>query len=79
MYYTIVCFHRFYTAAKPGETLTKLGKKILLVERKALKRILGVKSGTTNNLIYQELDIPDIHNSCHTQSTIQLHKSYEYS
>ena len=48
-----------YSCETWGNIITKLGKKILLVERKALKRILGVKSGTTNNLRYQELDIPD--------------------
>ena len=31
-----------------------------MTERKALKRILGIKSGTTNDLIYNELNIPDL-------------------
>ena len=33
---------------------------ILITERKILKRILGVKSGTSNDLIYQELNFPDM-------------------
>ena len=34
--------------------------KLLQLERKALKRCLGVKSGITNDIIYCELNIPDI-------------------
>ena len=33
---------------------------ILIKERKMLKRILGVKQGTSNDLIYIELERPDI-------------------
>ena len=33
---------------------------LLQVERKALKRCIGVKSGTTDDIIYHELNIPDI-------------------
>ena len=34
--------------------------KLLQLERKALKRCLRVKSGTTDDIIYCELNIPDI-------------------
>ena len=34
--------------------------KLLQLERKALKRCLWVKSGTTNDMIYCEFNIPDI-------------------
>ena len=37
-----------------------VAESILSQERKLLKRILGVKSGTTNELIYLELNRPDI-------------------
>ena len=34
--------------------------KLLKLERKALKRCLGVKSGTTDDILYCELNTPDI-------------------
>ena len=35
-------------------------EQLLTIERKALKSCLGVKSGTPNDIVYQELNIPDI-------------------
>ena len=35
-------------------------EQILLMERKALKRCLGVKNSVPNDIIYHELNIPDI-------------------
>ena len=46
-----------------GETwgdLSAISEKVLKEERQALKRILGVKSSTPNNLLYIELDRADI-------------------
>ena len=37
-----------------------IAEEILLMERKALKRCLGVKSSVPNDVIYHELNIPDI-------------------
>ena len=46
-------------------------EKLLQIERKALKRCLGVKSGTTNDIIYSELNIPDIKASI-------IHRQYNF-
>ena len=35
-------------------------EQLLIMERKALKSCLGVKSSITNDIIYQELNLPDI-------------------
>ena len=40
--------------------IDNLAETILIQERKLLKRILGVKKGTSNELIYIELNRPDI-------------------
>ena len=45
--------------------------KLLQLERKALKRCLGVKSGNTKDIIYCELNIPDV------KATI-IHKQYNF-
>ena len=37
-----------------------IAEEILLMERKALKRCLGVKNSVPNDIIYHELNIPDI-------------------
>ena len=37
-----------------------IAEQILLTERKALKRCLGVKSSVQNDIVYHELNIPDI-------------------
>ena len=37
-----------------------VAKQILLIERKALKRCLGVKDSVSNDIVYHELNIPDI-------------------
>ena len=47
-------------AAETWGDVSKIREKILLVERKALKRCLGVKSSTPNDLLYIELDLADI-------------------
>ena len=38
----------------------EIADEILLTERKALKRYLGVKNSVPNDIIYHELNIPDI-------------------
>ena len=48
-----------YSAEAWGD-LSKIEKTLLSVERKALKCCLGVKSGTSNDLIYKEIDQADI-------------------
>ena len=48
-----------YAAETWGDVST-IKEKILQVERKALKRCLGVKSSTPNDLLYIELDLADI-------------------
>ena len=40
--------------------ITCIAERLLLIERKALKRCLGVKSGTSDDIIYFELNQPDI-------------------
>ena len=40
--------------------LKKIENTLLTIETKALKRCLGVKSGTTNDLIYTKIDRADI-------------------
>ena len=40
--------------------LSKIECELLTIERKALKSCLGVKSGTTNDIIYTEINKPDI-------------------
>ena len=41
-------------------SLSKIEQKLLSIERKALKSCLGVKSGTSNELVYQEINQADI-------------------
>ena len=40
--------------------VNELENKLLKIEREALKRVLGVKNGTTNDLVYIELQKADI-------------------
>ena len=40
--------------------VNQLKEKLMKIERKALKRCLGVKSGTSNDLVYVELNKPGI-------------------
>ena len=40
--------------------IDELAEQILLMERKALKRCLGVKNSVQNDILYHELSIPDI-------------------
>ena len=47
-------------AAETWGDISTIKEKILQVERKALKRRLGVKSSTPTNLLYIELDLADI-------------------
>ena len=53
-------FSAILYAAETWGDLTKIAEKILLMERQALKRCLGVKSSTPNNILYIELDRGDI-------------------
>ena len=43
-----------------GGNVNEISEKVLKIERQALRRCLQVKSGTTNELIYLELNRPDI-------------------
>ena len=47
-------------AAETWGDLTNISEKILQIERKALKRCLGIKSSTPNDLLYIELDRADV-------------------
>ena len=40
--------------------VTIITDKLLQIERNALKRCLGVKLGTTADIVYYELNVPDI-------------------
>ena len=40
--------------------IEKVAEQLLLMERKALRSCLGVKDNVPNDIIYQELNIPDI-------------------
>ena len=40
--------------------LSMIEKTLLVTERKALKSILGIKSGTSNDLVHHEINHPDI-------------------
>ena len=40
--------------------ISHIAESLLMIERKALKACLGVKQGTANNLVYAELNRPDI-------------------
>ena len=40
--------------------LSRIADSLLVIERKAIKSCLGVKQGTSNNIIYAELNRPDI-------------------
>ena len=40
--------------------INKFEEKLALIERKAIKRCLGVKSGTPNDVVYSELNRPDL-------------------
>ena len=40
--------------------LDKMAESILKIERKAIKACLGVKQGTSNNIIYAEIDKPNM-------------------
>ena len=42
------------------ENIEVIAEQILLTEKKALKRCIGVKSKVPNDIIYHELDIPDV-------------------
>ena len=48
-----------YSAEAWGD-LSRIENDIRAIETKALKSCLGVKSGTTTDLIYTEINIPDI-------------------
>ena len=48
-----------YSAEAWGD-LSLVEKSLLVTERKALKSILGIKSGTSNDLVYYEINHPDI-------------------
>ena len=51
------CLLPYCTVVKHGEILKE---QLLAMERKALKCSLGVKSSVPNDIVYQELNIPDI-------------------
>ena len=48
-----------YSAEAWGD-LSLVEKSLLATERKALKSILGIKSGTSNDIVYHEINQPDI-------------------
>ena len=49
-----------YSSETWGDITDDLKEEICTIERKALRRVLGVKSGTANDLVYAELQLPDI-------------------
>ena len=49
-----------YSCETWGELPPKIEKEILLIEKKAIKMILGVKSGTSDNIIFTEINRPDL-------------------
>ena len=53
-------FSAITCAAETWGDISTIKEKILQVERKALKRCLGVKSSTPTDLLYIELDLADI-------------------
>ena len=48
-----------YSCETWGEINHNLLEEICLIERKALKSIMGVKSGTSNDIVYAELGLPE--------------------
>ena len=57
--YACLFMSLLYSAEAWGDIL-RIEKKLLAIEKKALKSCLGVKSGTKTDLIYIEIDRPDI-------------------
>ena len=53
-------FSAYLHGAETWWKIDDVAESILVQERKVLKRILGVKKGASNDLIYIELDRPDI-------------------
>ena len=53
-------FPAYLYGAETWWKIDKYAETILIQERKLLKRILGVKKGTPNDLLYIELKRPDI-------------------
>ena len=53
-------FKSILHSAEAWGNVDEISEKILKIERQALRRCLQVKSGTTNEIIYMELNRPDI-------------------
>ena len=53
-------FSAILYAAETWGDMTAVSERILQIERKALKRCLGIKSSTPNNLLYIELNRADV-------------------